>query len=131
MNMTVYPSFAQPPRSQPYPVQPLPFRALNARDVMTEAFQKEREKLESELNVRVAKIKHLLPDHCFRGDDTDSACFNDLFAKPKNESECFADAEDGEFTGEDAGAGDKDSEVRENKSGKDTDEGTDILYQIL
>lgn len=124
-----YASFGQSSRVQPYPVQPyfgqqpLPFRAVNAQDVMTDAFQKQCKMFERELDDRVGKIK--LPEHCFRGSDADSTRFSDFFAKSKNETESFVDAEDGDVTGEDAGAGDKASKVREDKNGKDSaDEGT-------
>jgi hypothetical protein len=129
MNVPDYASFSQSSRLQPYPVQPyfaqqpLPFRAVNAQDVMTDAFQKQCKMFERELEDRVGKIK--LPEHCFRGSDADSARFSDFFAKSKNETESFVDAEDGDVTDEDAGAGDKASKVREDKNGKDTtDEGT-------
>jgi hypothetical protein len=128
MNVPDYASFGQSSRLQPYPVQPyfaqpLPFRAMNAQDVMTDAFKKQCKIFESQLDDRVAKIN--LPEHCFRGSDADSTRFSDFFATSKNETESFVDAQDGETTDEDAGAGDKDSKVREDLNGKDTtDEGT-------
>jgi hypothetical protein len=125
MHLPDYASFSQSSRPQPYPgqpyfAQPLPFRAVNAQDVMTEAFQKQCKMFERELDDRVAKIN--LPENCFRGSD---ARFSDFFATSKNETDSFVDAQDGEVTDEDVKPGDKDSEVREDKNGKDTtDEGT-------
>jgi hypothetical protein len=123
MNVPDYASIGQSSRLQPYPVQPyfaqpLPFRAMNAQDVMTEAFQKQCKIFERQLDDRVAQIK--LPEHCFRGSDADSTRFSDFFATSKNETESFVDAQDGEVTYEDVEPGDKDSNVREDKNGKDT-----------